>query len=203
MANQLVNLNISGIKELSAMQQLLSPKAFDKTLRSGIRYAAKSVPPATGKAISARYTISSSRVKQATSPPLIRGEGEALEATLRFSRKPPTALQFKPRRRGPNLVHSLIKGQTTYTPHGFIGTANGQRLPLYPDRSKPYTPDLGTGRRTPRAALGVIHGPSIGSIFLGKSLYGEQIRSDVRGRIAEQFAKGVERQLKAATRGFG
>lgn len=198
-----VSLDIAGTKQLSAMQQLLDPKAFDKAIRSGVSYATKSVPPATAKAISSRYTITSTRVKAAISAPAIRGTGLDLQATMRISRQPPTVLQFKARQRGPDLVHSLFKGQATVTRHGFIGIARGQRLPLYPVRSKPYGPDLSSGRTKPRPSLDVVHAPSIGSIAFGKSLYGPQIEAEIKARIIEQFQKGVDRQFKAASRGFG
>ncbi len=51
--------------------------------------------------------------------------------------------------------------------------------------------------------LKALYGPSVGSIFLGRSEVGEQLRSDVEQRVSQQFVTGFERALKADARGFG
>ena len=46
-----------------------------------------------------------------------------------------------------------------------------------------------------------VYGPSVGSMFLGNSAIGPQLRSDVEKRIQEQFIKGFQRVLDSAKRG--
>ena len=197
-----VDLKIDGLTSLQKMQAFLDPQTFDKAKASGLRYAAKATPPAVAKAITARYNISSARIKQDTKGPFIRND----EAILLFSRKPPTLLQFgfKEGRRGgpqPGLGRGLGWGKPQ--PKGKPATAKilraGARL-SYPNtflsKGLPFT-------RTANGRLTVEHGPSVGSMFLGSSQFGPVIRTEVQDRINAQFIVGMQRQLKAAARGYG
>ena len=202
MANNLLSLNISGIEALSPMQQLANPARLEKVLRSSLAYASRSVPLAVGRAVSARYGITSTRVRQDSFPPVFSGSGEDFVATLRFSRRPPTGMQYRPREVGPNLRLGIFRrGQPTIVQHGFVGTMRGREATLKPDPSTAYGPDLQAGRARPRRGLDVVYGPSVGSAFLGQSTYGEEIRKEVSSRIQEQFEKGVDRALRAIERG--
>lgn len=202
MAGTRIDLNLSGLSDLQKMQSWLAPATFDKARAAGLRYAAKATPPAVAKAITARYNITSARIKQDTKGPFIRDT----EATLVFSRKPPTLLQygFKPGRRGgpqPGLGQGLGWGKPQ--PKGRPATAKilkaGARV-SYPNtflaKGLPFTPKAD-------GQLKVEYGPSIGSLFLGQSQFGAVIRSEVQDRINTQFITGMQRALDSAMRGFG
>lgn len=196
---QLVNITLDGLASLNAMRALVDPRSLDRAMRAGLSYAQKATPPAAGKAISFRYSLASARVKADVKGLAIRGD----EALVRFGRRPPTVMQFRPRQNASGVAYRLYKGATVQVPHAFIGAARGRQMVLMPDRSKPYRADLRTGRRRPRAALRFVHGPSVGSIALGRSKYGDEIQREMGARINEQFAKGVQRELDRQARGFG
>ena len=203
-----LNIDLTGAEGLTRMRRFLDPKLFDKAMAGGVRYASKAVPPAVAKGITASYNIPSRRVKEDISG--IRFSGDGTSATIRFSRRPPTLTQFRPnpgrRGRQPGLgrgrgwgpakpagrpVTATIikaKGRQSF-PGAFVATgANANQLVL---------------RRTRTDQLEGVYGPSIGSIFLGNSAIGPQLRSDVQQRINEQYIKGVQRVLDSAARGYG
>lgn len=197
----LISLKIEGLSSLQKMQEFLSPDTFEKAKAAGIRYAAKATPPAVAKSVSSRYNLKSSRIKQDTSGPFVRND----EATLLFSRKPPTLLQygFLPGKRGgPQPGLGQGRGWGKPSPAGRAASAKvlraGTRI-TYPNtflaKGLPFT-------RTSRG-LSVEHGPSVGSLFLGRSQFGEAIRYEVQERINEQFIKGMQRALDSAARGYG
>lgn len=197
-----VRVEFSGLDQLRPLQALVDPQGFAKLAAAGMRYASGSVPAAVAQQISQRYAISSSRVKQDVAGPSIRGSGYDLEAVLRFSRRPPTGMQFRPRMAGPDLRLTVERGKQTTVRHGFIGQARGRTMTLVPDRSKRYKRDVQAGRPKPRAALKVVYGQSIGAIYLGQARFGGEIRSAVETRIEERFATGIERELSRRARGF-
>lgn len=203
-----LTLEVSGAEGLTRMRQFLNPKLFDKAMAGGVRYASKSVPPAVAKGITAAYNISSRRIKDDISG--IRFSGDGTSATIGFSRRPPTLSQFRPspgrRGRQPGLGRGLgwgpakpagrpvtatiikAKGRQTF-PGAFLATGNnGNRLVLM---------RIGADR------LKSLYGPSIGSIFIGNSAIGPELRADVQQRINEQYIKGVQRVLDSAARGYG
>lgn len=197
-----VDLSIAGFEKLRQMQDSLSPQALAKARTAGLRYAIKATGPAVSKAITSRYSIPAARVKQ----DLIRTFIVNDEATLVFSRKPPTLLQygFKPGRRGgsqPGLGRGLGWGKPK--PSGKPATAKilraGSRI-NYPNtfmaKGLPFT-------RTGSGVLKVEHGPSTGSLFLGHSQFGDTIRLEVQQRINQQFITGMQRALDSASRGYG
>lgn len=203
-----LDVQISGIEQISALQRLLSPASFAKAQKAGVSYAAKAVPPAVAKGISSAYNITSSRVKQDISRFAFDPDGQS--ATIRFSRRPPTLSQFKPNpgTRGHQRGLGRGKGWAPAKPAGKPLTATIIKA----DRRQPFTGAfvaIGQNsnnlvlRRTSSGRLIGVYGPSIGSIFLGKSRIGENLRSDVRARIAEQYSKGFERAMDQAARGFG
>jgi hypothetical protein len=203
-----LDIDLTGTEGLTRMRRILEPKLFEKALRGGVKYAADAVPPAVAKGITASYNIPSRRVKDDVLGTRFSGDGSS--ATIRFSRRPPTLTQFRPnpgrRGRQPGLgrgrgwgpakpagrpvTATIIKanGRQTF-PGAFVATgANANRLVL---------------RRTPNDQLEGVYGPSIGSIFLGNSAIGTQLRADVKQRINEQYIKGVQRVLDSAARGYG
>lgn len=206
-----VRISIMGIEQVNSMALWLAPATFAKAQKAGIRYAAKAVPPAVAKGIGAAYNLRAARIKQDISGIRFVDNDEA--AVIRFSRRPPTLTQFrpspgrrghqaglgrglgwaKPRPKGRSLTATIAKAQGRQTyPSAFLATGrNGNALVLRRQ---------GTG---PEARLISVYGPSIGSIFLGQSSIGPQLRAEVQSRINEQFVKGFERQMSAAARGFG
>ena len=190
------------------MMEIVDPKNFAKWSAEGVRYAAKSVPPAVAQGIVAAYNLRSARVKQDIKPPRIASDGSS--ATIAFKRRPPTLIQFEPNpgRRGPQpglgrglgwgpakpagkpLAVTIIKGGGRQSiRNAFIAAgANGNRLVF---------------KRKADGALEALYGPSIGSIYGGKSAIGEQLRSDVQARIHQQFIVGFQRVLDSASRGYG
>lgn len=203
MGGSLVSVDLGGFDQLRPMQALVDPQGFAQLAAAGMRYASGSVPAAVAQQISQRYAISSARVKDDVAGPFIRGSGYDLEAVLKFSRRPPTGMQFKPRMVGPDLRLTIQPRTQTTIRHGFIGQARGRTMTLTPDRRKLYGRDVQSGRAKPRHALAVVYGQSIGALYLGRSRYGEEIRANVNQRIEERFATGVERELSRRARGFG
>jgi len=202
-----VSFQVTGLDQLQRMQAFLAPETFLKAQRGGIGYALKAVSPAVAKGIGAAYNLKAARIKQDVLSAKIDPGG--LSATVRFSRRPPTLAAFnpKPGKRGhqPGLGRGMGWGKAK--PQGKPLTAlvvKGQGRRAYPGAF------LATGasgnqlvmRRGPAGQLLAMHGPSIGSIFLGRSSIGPQLRMDVEARINEQFIKGFQRVLDSAARGF-
>jgi hypothetical protein len=202
-----VSFQVTGLDQLQRMQAFLAPETFLKAQRGGISYALKAVSPAVAKGIGAAYSLKAARIKQDILSAKIDPGG--LSATVRFSRRPPTLAAFnpKPGKRGhqPGLGRGMGWGKAR--PQGkpltaLVVKAQGRRA--YPGAF------LATGasgnqlvlRRGPAGQLLAMHGPSIGSIFLGRSSIGPQLRMDVEARINEQFIKGFQRVLDSAARGF-
>lgn len=197
-----LDLQLTGVEDLLKLKAFTDPKLYEKALQGGLKYASGSVPTAAAKSIRQEYTIPSARVKQDIKGPFIRGD----EATLIFSRKPPTLVQFgfnPGKRGGPQPGLGQGKGWGKPKPKGKPASAKilraGARL-SYPNtflaKGLPFT-RLKTGK------LKVEHGPSTGSIFLGRSQFGDQFRAEVQARMNEQFIKGVQRVLDSAARGYG
>jgi len=202
-----VSFQVTGLDQLQRMQAFLAPETFLKAQRGGISYALKAVSPAVAKGIGAAYNIKAARIKQDILSAKIDPGG--LSATVRFSRRPPTLAAFnpKPGKRGHQSGLGRGMGWGKAKPQGkpltaLVVKAQGRRA--YPGAF------LATGasgnqlvmRRGPAGQLLAMHGPSIGSIFLGRSSIGPQLRMDVEARINEQFSKGFQRVLDSAARGF-
>ena len=187
--------------DLDRIKSLVSPREFSKIQRQALGYAARSVKPAVGKSISSRYGIQSSRVKADVRGPFIKSNGIDHEADLYFSRRPPTGMQYSPRPVSGGLSLSIFRGGRTQIKGGFIQTTRrGQPLTFKPAPGS-YSGDA--GRKKPRPNIEVIHGPSTGAIFLGRSKFGDQIQNQVNARAGEQFEKGAVRAYEAMVRGFG
>jgi hypothetical protein len=206
MAN--INLTLEGLDTLQQMQAFLHPNTFDKAQRGGISYAAKAVAPAVSKGIGAAYNIKAARIKQDISS--VRIDKGGTEATIRFSRRPPTLSQYnvKPGTRGKQP--GLGRGQGWGAPQ-----PAGKPLTAIQLRSTGRTAIKGafqtTGnnsnqlvfRRGSNGRLISLYGPSIGSIFLGNSEIGTRLRADVQTRIQNQYITGFQRVLDSAARGYG
>jgi hypothetical protein len=188
--------------DLDRIKGLVSPREFTKIQRSAMRYAASSVRPAVGKGISSRYGIKSARVKEDTRISQIAStNGLDFYVDIFFSRRPPTGMQYTPRKVGGGLSLEIFRGSRTNIKGGFFQTTRrGQQLTFKP-ASGSYRGDA--GRNKPRRAIEVIHGPSTGAIFLGRSKFGDEIQNEVNARAGEQYEKGAVRAYEAMVRGFG
>ncbi len=54
-----------------------------------------------------------------------------------------------------------------------------------------------------RGSLTVLHGPSIGQIYTGKSLYARELRSETETAVLASFSKAFEKTFSDAARGYG
>jgi hypothetical protein len=203
-----ISFTIDGLDRLASMQRFLDPKLYDKASRSAIQYAGKAVPPAVAKGVTQAYNIKSARVKQDISRVRVEDGGRA--AVVGFSRRPPTLIQYgaKPGTRG--------------TGRRGLGRGMGWTPPAKPGKSLTAMTLRSKGRQKIEGAfiargasgnelvlqrqgdrLKALYGPSIGSIFLGRSDISERLKADVQQRISQQFVTGFERALRADARGFG
>lgn len=201
-----ISLSLTGIDQLKRLQAALDPKLYDRALRGGISYASKAVPPAVAKGITSSYNFTSARVKKDISKTQFVDGGQT--ALIRFSRRPPTLTQFKPnpgtRYPQPGLGRGMGWGKPKKPGRPLTATIN---------RSKGRQPFVGAFRAQGLNANSLVlrkdsagrfygvYGPSIGSIYLGQSDIGTQLRADVQLRINEQFIKGFQRVLDSASRG--
>jgi hypothetical protein len=187
-----VDIQLTGISSLGPLLELTDPKLFAKALKGGISYAAKAGATQAGKSVSSRYNIKSSRVKADIRGPYIRGD----EASIYFSRRPPSAIQYGGRDNGKGLSISVFKGQRVNVARGFImqpGPKAG------PKAGKPWQ------RISParNAKLRFVYGPSLGAIAFGTGRHATAIKAELATRMNEQFIKGVQRVLDSASRGYG
>ena len=201
-----VSVSLAGIDQLKQLQAFLDPKLYDKAKRGGITYGSKAVSPAVAKGITATYNLSAARVKKDISRTQFVDGGET--ALIKFSRRPPTLTQFKP------------KAGTRYPQPG-LGQGLGWGKPVKAGKPISAVINRGKGRQSFDGAFFAqglnanslvlrkgsngrfygVYGPSVGSMFLGASAIGPQLRSDVEKRIQEQFIKGFQRVLDSAKRG--
>jgi hypothetical protein len=183
---------------LDAMAAILDPARFRKDVTAGLRYASSGVKTTAAKEIGARYTLTAARIKQDIRKP--QASGDAI--TIRFGRRPPTLRGYSGRPlapRGGNSGRPLARGGISYS------VFRGQRE----KRSDVFWLPIGGAPGLPfrrvkpgRQGMIVLYGPSVGSIFAGKSLFGESIRGTTTAKAQEQFIKGIERELARRSRGF-
>ena len=202
MAGLGIDVAITGVQQLNGMRALLQPDTVRKAQKGGIAYAAKAAKVAAAKAIGSRYNIKAARIKADIKGPTLYAD----RAVLRFSRRPPTLAQygFNPGTRGgaqPGLGRGL--GWGAPKPKGKPASAKifrtGQRVKY----KGVFLINGGVPVRQVGEKLVTEYGPSIGSMFAGKSRYGDEIRSTVQSRINEQFIVGMQRALDSAARGYG
>ena len=176
-----VTVQLLELTGLTKMQSFVDRKNISSAVKYGIGYASRAARTEAAKQIRARYSLTSTRIKQDIGAPIINPDGS--EARLVFNRKPPSALSYGGRDGGRGLTVAVIKGQRKPVARGFIGRSGKVQ-------GKPFR-RVGQAR-TP---IDFVSGPSIGSIFAGNSQFGDQIRDQVSNRINEQFSKGFERKL--------
>ena len=201
-----LSLTLTGIDQLAPLQAFLNPKLYDKALRGGITYASKAVPTAVSKGITSSYNFTAARVKKDISKTQFVDNGQT--ALIRFSRRAPTLTQFKPnpgkRNPQPGLGRGLGWGKPKKPGRPLTATisrANGRQPFVGAFRAQGLNANSLVLRKDSSGRFYGVYGPSIGSIFLGQSEIGTQLRSDVQLRINEQFIKGFQRVLDSASRG--
>ena len=181
---------LTGVSGLLKQKAYTDPKLYEKAIRGGVAYASRAVPTAAAKSIRERYNIGSARIKQDIKGPFIAGD----QATIIFSRKPPSALQYGGKdamRPGRGLSVMVFKGLRQQVNRGFIVRSGSLQ-------GKPFK----RVSNEPNAKLRFVSGPSIGSIVLRKSAFGQLIRTELQLRMNEQFIKGYQRVLDSAARGY-
>ncbi|MFO0001866.1 MAG: hypothetical protein ACK559_12125, partial [bacterium] len=107
------------------------------------------------------------------------------QATMIFSRKPPSALLYGGKdamRPGRGLTVMIQRGQRKPVARGFIVRSGSLQ-------GKPFQ----RVSNEPNAKLRFVSGPSIGSIVLRNSAFGQLIRTELQLRMNEQFIKGYQR----------
>jgi hypothetical protein len=201
-----LSISLTGIESLNRLQAFINPKLYDKAIKGGISYASKAVPPAVAKGITTSFNISSARVKKDIGRTAFVDRGTT--ALIKFSRRPPTLSQFKP---------NPGKRQ----PQPGLGRGRGWGPPLKPGKPLTAMVSRTTGRVAFAGAFRArglnanslvlrkdtsgrfygVYGPSVGSMFLGQSRIGPQLRDDVSKRINDQFIRGFERVINSAARG--
>ena len=178
-----ISARILGDTELTRTLERMSSLDIPKAIKGGVKYAARGGGVAISTNIRARYSLTAGRIKQDISKPQFTQGG--LTAIIRTSRKPITAMQFKPKETRKGLRLSIYRGERTVVKSGFI--AKG--LPF-------------KRRGKERMPLDVIHGPSLHAVFTG-GRFASQIQEATNTRIAEQLEKGILRELGRIGRGFG
>ena len=204
-----VSFTLTGLDQLQKMQRFLDPKNFDKAQRAGVTRASQRVRSQAPKEISQRYAIRSARIKDDISKASISPDDTS--ATIRFARrKPPTLLQYSgtqgkratgqrglgrglgwssPARKGTPFKATVFKpaGRKKYDGVFVIPGLNGNLVPV----------------RRAGDQLRAVYGPSIGSIFAGKSAGGQEIRANVEREVSQAFVQGFEKKLSDIARGYG
>lgn len=184
-------IDLDGQKQLSAMTAFLSPATFDRALKGGVKYASKAATPAIAKSVGQRYSLRARDIKAdingGKDPRFFDG---GTSAVISLSRRPRTAAAFGGRQNKRGYSFAIFKGERQKFRRGFLAQGKqGIPLPFYRESKARYP-------------IAVIHGPSLGSVFLGASRFGDVMKKEVELRMAEQFIKGIERELASKRRGF-
>jgi hypothetical protein len=183
MASIDISARIIGNAELSAALARLSSHDIPKAIKAGVRDAARAGRTTLAKSISQRYSLSSGRVKQDV--PTARFMAGGQTAVITTSRKPITAMQFKPKQVRTGLSMSIFRGKRTVVKSGFL--AKG--LPF-------------RRRGKERMPIDVIHGPSIHAIYTGGK-WAPALQARTVVRIEDALENGIIRALGGMGRGFG
>lgn len=191
-----LQIDLDGAEKLTPLQALLSPATFDRALRGGVQYAAKAAPPAISKAVGGRYNWRAGDIKNDIRAPRFFDGGRSV--TIGLSKRPRTAAVFGGRVTAKGYAFSIVRGERQLFRRGFEAPGKqGQMLPFY--RVRPGSEARSAGGRSP---IDVIHGPSLGSVFLGDSRFGQAMQREVEDRMRVQFMVGIDRELSRVARGF-
>ena len=194
-------------KGLAGMLELTNPNLFAKAQAMGLKAAGRTARTQIPRGIAQRYTIPSTRAKADVSPPRMAADS----VVLSLSRKPPTALQyrFKPGRRGgPQPGAGRGQGWGKPQPPGRPATMQVFKgRPASPLPSAFLAPNglpmLRLSNNRGRGSLSVLHGPSIGQIYTGRSAFARELRTETETAVLASFAKAFEKTVSDAARGYG
>jgi hypothetical protein len=177
-----ISARLVGDEQLAQALASLQTSQIPKAIRAGVRDAASAGRTTLAKSIGQRYSLSAARIKQDVPTARVARDGQS--AVITTSRKPITAMQFKPRETTKGLSMSIYRGQRTVVKSGFVA------------KGKPFK------RRGPeRMPLDVIHGPSIHAIYTGGK-WAPALQARTELRIEQALEDGVLRALGAMGRGF-
>ena len=204
-----ITLKIDGLDQLQKMLQFTDPKNFAKAQRAGIAKATGAIKTQVAKGIGEQYNLKASRIKQDISRATIAPDGSS--ATIRFSRRAPTLAQFamKPGTRGsgqPGLGRGMGWGKPTKPGRPLTAVV------LKTDGRKAYkgafvaigkSGNQVVFRKDSQGKLFAVHGPSIGSIFLGQGRHSQQLQATAARLINDEFIKGFKKKLSDIARGYG
>jgi hypothetical protein len=214
-------MGIDGLDDLARLAALFTPEQFAKAQAAGMRYAARSfnrrgrINSIIVKGIAESYGITQQRISTDIRQPFVAPDGSFI--TVGFSKRAPTLNQFAIK---PGTGHPPLGGRSPQPGRGRgkgWGRPNPARQPLtaLQLRSEGRQPITGAFqaaglngnqlvfRRKRNGKLRGLYGPSIGSIFLGKTRTGESLRVRVREAVAAQYRTGFMRALMAGQRGYG
>ena len=183
---------------MTEMQRFLDPKLWERSQRAGLLYAMARTKPMAAKLIGAQYGLKAARIKGDIGEPSVFTD----YATMRFSRRTPTIRAYSGRFRTTGnrssqaglTTWSVLRGQQESTRHAFWRFINGRPLPLINENQG------GPGKYY--NGIRVLYGPSVGSIFAGKSQFGDEIRKDTLEHAQEKYLVGVEREVSRRSRGY-
>jgi hypothetical protein len=189
---------------LQQIKNLVDPAQYKKIMGKGSRVAANSVKVSAAKAISSKYGITSARIKQDIKGPYVKSDDRYIVVEIYFARVGPSGMRYSPRQSKNGLTLRIFKGEKTRIANGFIQTTRkGQKFTFKTNNSRPYKPDLASGRKKSRKGLDAVYGPSTGSIFLGNSKFGDTLRKEVEDRLVERFEYGITKAYTDFIRGYG
>ena len=203
-----VSFQLQGLDQLQKMQAFIQPASFAKAQRAGIAKASSTVKTQVAKGITQSYGIKSLRIKDAIGKALISPDGGS--ATIQFSRRAPTLVQYGAKPGTRPTRPGLGRGMGWGAP-----TKPGRPLTAMVLRSEGRKPIAGafmaTGangnqlvlRRGRGGKLNAVYGPSVGSIFLGKSRIASSLQQSVSARIEQEFMKGFEKKIRDISKGYG
>jgi hypothetical protein len=204
-----ITLSIDGLDQLQKLLEFSDPKNFAKAHRAGLAKASGAIKTQVAKSIGERYNIGAARIKKDISRAVIAPDG--MSATIRFSRKPPTLIQYgaKAGRRHsgqPGLGRG--KGWGPARRRGTALTAiklraDGRKAEAGAFIARGANANLVVLRRNSQGKLLGVWGPSIGSIFLGKGRHAQEMQDMTAKLIEVEFAKGFEKKLSDIARGYG
>jgi hypothetical protein len=185
-----LSVEITGLRDLEKLRAFCDPKLLAKATRGGIAYATKAATTAASRQVREHYPLTAGRLRSDIGNPRFFDAGQG--ATLAFSRRPPSAMQYGGRDNGSGLTMKVFRsGSRQPVARGFIGRGKIAGLPF---------------RRVsdgPGAKLEFVYGPSVGSALLRRGRYAPEMQAALNARINEQFIKGFQRVLDSASRGYG
>ena len=179
----------AGNVRVGTLAELLNPAGTQKMLEAGQRYAGRGFKRELAKHTKTYLSLPSARIKQEIADPQINYTTGVTKVVI--ERQPITATTYGFRDRGRGLRGAWYRGQSTTVDRSFVKkSGKGAGLGFF------------RVSETSRNPIWPVKGPSVGSAILGQSDFGEEIVERSLQYWAEQFSKGMERELKRKSRGF-